>query len=422
MKILDPIHRYIEFDDEEQKLIHHPVFQRLRRIKQLGFTEYSFPSASNSRFTHSLGVCHLAGRAFDHIFDGKKEVPEKEKKQWRKTLRAAALLHDIGHGPLSHSSEAKMPPLSRLFSLTEGQRDRKACHEDYSIWLIQKSSIGDLLKKTGIAPEAVLSLIACRPSSYFTLKGIHYQPVLEQILHSEIDVDRMDYLKRDSYFCGAYYGYVDFEWILKNLTFTIEEGRAFLAVKQTALWAVEDFLLGHHHMHLVVYYHRRNVIYDEMLSRYFKDSECSFEFPKSAQEYLFFNDDKLYDCLRQDASKIKWAERIIENKPLHRVFQNQYAKKDKEKSEKKTKLAAEALKKEGLFFVPVQKISRIAWTSEENQNPKIYVLSSDLKKKKTLEESMRLFKTPERVIYIDYLYADKEDVEGAQSLAALRPS
>ena len=117
-KVCDPLHGYIYFDEDEQMLIEHPYFQRLRSIQQLGFVQYAYPGAVSNRFIHSLGVCHLAGLAFDSIFSGSRaealSLPEGEKKQFRKVLKLSALLHDIGHGPLSHTTEFLMPSLKEL--------------------------------------------------------------------------------------------------------------------------------------------------------------------------------------------------------------------------------------------------------------------------------------------------------------------
>ena len=201
-------------------------------------------------------------------------------------------------------------------------------------------------KNSGIEPYhlALLFQQTDIDDDFFIEQGVSYKPVLEQILHSEIDVDRMDYLKRDSYFCGAYYGLMDFDWILKNMSLHIEKNQAFLAVKSPALYTIEDFLLGHHHMHLTVYLHPKNMIYDEMLLKYFNHPECRFSFPPKAEEYIFFNDPKLYNDLYKDSASIEWARRIIYNTPYKNLFQIQYTLKDQKQSEEKASRITEELK------------------------------------------------------------------------------
>src|ERR1700757_1609697 len=114
MEVLDPVHGTIELNSAEVAVLDSAAYQRLRSIKQLGFSEFSFPGATHNRYLHSLGVCHLAGRAFDSIFRRFEFSNDKVKNRLRQTTRLAALLHDIGHGPLSHTTEEVMPKLRDL--------------------------------------------------------------------------------------------------------------------------------------------------------------------------------------------------------------------------------------------------------------------------------------------------------------------
>ena len=418
MKILDPIHKYIYFSTEEKQIIDTPAFQRLRNIKQLGFTERSFPSAVHNRLTHSLGACHLAGLAFKNIFSEPSPLSKKKEKEFYRLIRLTALLHDIGHGPLSHSSEPLMPPLTQLFP--SSTKKRKAGHEDYSVLLIQESSISNILNRIGILPEHIIALIrpetAKNCSSYFTDKGVNYQPILEQIIHSEVDVDRMDYLKRDSYFCGAYYGNLDFDWILKNLSFHIEKNQAHLAVKSPALYTIEDFLLGHHHIHLAVYFHHKNIIYDEMLLKYFNSPLCRFFFPVKSCEYISFHDSSLYSALEKDKSKISWAQRITDNNPYKKLFQIQHTPSQSAAIKQKIEKMTRRLKENSIDFIKKRVTSHIAKTFKESFGLQIYVIEPYSKKVKTLEESVRLFKNHDRVIHIDRIYVEKDSFTAAMSL------
>ena len=146
LEIRDPIHGSITISKQEIQVLDSPAFQRLRMIKQLGFTEFSFPGASHSRYIHSLGATYLAGLAFDSIFRDFSFSNKKKKNNYRQILRLAALLHDVGHGPLSHSTEEVMPRLSDLqIGVYKEKKNRKACHEDYTIKFITDSHLTKIL-------------------------------------------------------------------------------------------------------------------------------------------------------------------------------------------------------------------------------------------------------------------------------------
>lgn len=418
MKVLDPIHKYIYFSKDEKKLIDSLALQRLREIKQLGFTERTFIGAVHNRFTHSLGSCHLAGKAFENISRSIPLLSNKKKNDFYKLIRAAALLHDIGHGPLSHSSEPKMPLLKNLnlpFS-----RSGQASHEDYTLLLILNTEIHSLLLNMGINPQWIFTLLKKiknnKEDDFFKEKGISYKPLLEQIIHSEIDVDRMDYLTRDSYFCGTYYGSLDFDWILKNLSCHIERDQAFLAVQSPALYTIEDFLLAHHHMRLMVYWHAKNVIYDEMLLQYFQHPKCSFVFPSKAQDYLLFDDPWLYSCLKNDSQKINWARRIVYNDPYKNIFQIQYTPNKQKEFQEKLQNIVQKLNQHSIPFISRSSLSHIAGSFNKTFEHKIYVIDSYSKKAKPLDESARVFESRDRLVCMDRIYVDKKNYTPAKKL------
>ena len=163
MRILDPIHKYISFSEQEALLIDSIIFQRLRYIRQLGFAEFAFPGAIHNRFLHSLGVCHLAGRVFDSLLFLDDFLSPQKKKDFRQVIRLAALLHDIGHGPLSHISETAMPPLLELslpLLLKEKDENKKqATHEHYTIKFILESEVKNIINAMDVDPKYVAHLI-----------------------------------------------------------------------------------------------------------------------------------------------------------------------------------------------------------------------------------------------------------------------
>jgi len=148
---------------------------------------------------------------------------------------------------------------------------------------------------------------------FFSDQGIDLRPILSQLVSSELDVDRMDYLERDSYFCGTNYGKIDMEWLIQNLTLHLVDSKAYLALNRRALYSFDDFLISRHHMHLMVYFHHKSVVYDEMLMRYLSSPDCKFVIPANLNEYIPYTDYKLYEHL--DTVMNPWARRIAERKP-----------------------------------------------------------------------------------------------------------
>ena len=320
-EIRDPIHGAIAVSGRERALLDHPLFQRLRHIRQLGFSDLSFPGATHTRYLHSIGAMHLAGVAFDVIFDsdaGNRVDPER-RAQLRQMLRTAALLHDVGHAPFSHSSEFAMPAVSTLKvpiyeefpDLYDGAR--QATHEDYTIKLITDSSLTRIVEGDGHFPARAVAglvdpLLPVDPG-WYQGGGIDWRPLLQQLISSELDVDRMDYLRRDSHFSGVHYGVFDVDWLTAHLACHVQGGKAWLALRDRAIYAFDDFLIARYHMFLMVYFHYRSVAYEEMLRRYFEAGGDGWTFPADIEDYALVDDSTLLGHLR--ASRDPWARRIV---------------------------------------------------------------------------------------------------------------
>lgn len=238
----DPLHGAIRLDHSDPAealaidLIDTAPFQRLRRIRQLGTAYLTFQGAESSRFTHSIGVLHIARLALDHLL---RQAPELAAQ--RSALYAAALLHDIGHGPFSHSGE-------EMFGLR---------HESWSGRLIREHpQLRDRLEdeRPGLAAE-VAELLE---------RGRHPCRAIAALVSSQLDCDRLDYLLRDSHSTGTSYGQLDLERILASLTVS-PDGQ--LAVHPKGLMAVEHYLVVRHLMYRSVYNHRLNVVSTWLLCR-----------------------------------------------------------------------------------------------------------------------------------------------------------
>ena len=328
MDIRDVVHGVIQIEAHELPVLDSFVFQRLRQIRQTGFAENSYPGATHNRYTHSLGAMHTATEAFGSIFRTLKTKLPNTVARFRSVTRLAALLHDVGHGPLSHTTEFAMPDISALDPTdTSG---RKADHEDYTLKIILNSPLTPILERAGstfgFTPLHIASLIESSipvKDDFFkeSINGevIDFRPILRQLISSELDADRMDYLRRDSYYCGVNYGVFDYSWIIRNLYVHVEKNQAFLTLQHRALFAFEDFLLARFNMFLQVYLHHKTVVYDEMLGRYLSDPGCDYRLPGDIEDYIQCTDSQLYSHLSK--SKNEWAERIVQRRPLKMLLE-----------------------------------------------------------------------------------------------------
>jgi HD superfamily phosphohydrolase len=324
-QIRDPIHGPIAISAAEQAIIDSPYVQRLRNIKQLGFSELTFPGAGHSRFLHSLGAMHLAGLAFDAVLREAPWLQGRERQRLRQTVRLAALCHDLGHPPLSHSSEVLLPPGNALrIPHLLRPLDGGGSHEHFTLQFLLASGLADLLRTTlgdlGIEPQHIAALIsedvAC-DAGVFTVGGRNLYGLLTALVSSELDVDRMDYLLRDSYFTGVSYGKYDVDWLTSHLcAFEDAAGRLHLGLEDRAIFTFDDFLLSRHHMFLMVYFHKKSVCYDHMLRRFYEQFPGDCAAPADPEAYLHFDDHALWRVLRQRQADSIWADGILRRRPL----------------------------------------------------------------------------------------------------------
>jgi HD superfamily phosphohydrolase len=328
--IRDPIHGTLPVSPRELRVIDHPMFQRLRNIKQLGFADLSFPGATHSRYSHSLGAMRVATRLFDRVFE-QEDLPERVRSRFRQAVRLAMMLHDIGHAPLSHTTEMLMPPVGELGLGVFAGDDvaRRASHEDYTLKMVLDSALGETIAEVfgddGIMPPDVAELIAGQTwkhrSTRFRHGGTDYSPVLRQIVSSEMDADRMDYLQRDSFYSGVMYGKFDADWLIDNVTPVSLDDSVYMGLKARAVFSFEDFLLSRYHMFATVYLHHTPVIFEKMLSKYFESSDGEFILPADTEKYAQLDDTELWHVLRR--SKNPWARRIVERQPFRMIDERQ---------------------------------------------------------------------------------------------------
>jgi uncharacterized protein len=432
MEIRDPIHGNIMVSPAEEAILDSKVFQRLRQIKQLGFAEFSFPGATHNRFLHSIGASHLAGLAFDSAFRNFKFSSEKNRLRLRQALKLGALLHDVGHGPLSHTTEEVMPTLGEVSVpvYTERRSDidwpkelndpkRLANHEDYTIKFITDSSLTEVLRKnlSDISPMHIACLIdktlKC-PDDFFKDGKLDFRPILSQLVSSELDVDRMDYLERDAYFCGTNYGRVEQNWILNNITYHIKDDALFMAINRRALYAFDDFLLSRHHMNLMVYFHHKSIIYEEMLMRYLNSKECSFRLPAKIDDYISCTDYALYEHLKSSSSD--WAKRISERRPFKMVFEFHATEASERVHKMQVALQDRAIPV--IFASSSVRLSKYHGGSTVEKNFPIFVVDQFDKKSApyNIEESTSIFQKYDEIRRIDRLYVPPELFSEAEKI------
>jgi uncharacterized protein len=241
--INDPVYGFITIDDELVfKIIAHPYYQRLRRIQQMAMAHLVYPGAVHTRLHHSLGAYHLMCMALQELARKGVEITAQE----QQAAKIAILLHDVGHGPYSHALEQV---------LAEGVH-----HEKISLLIIE-----ELNKKFDGQLQIALEIF----------NGTYHKKFLHQLVSGQLDVDRMDYLTRDSFFTGVIEGSVAYDRILKMIT--VHNGE--LMVEEKGIYSIEKFLIARRLMYRQVYLHKTVVGAEQMLQRIinrakFKGAQC----------------------------------------------------------------------------------------------------------------------------------------------------
>jgi HD superfamily phosphohydrolase len=298
----DPLHGYIEVDRRFLKIIDSPLFQRLRKIKQLAFTDFVYHGAEHSRFGHSLGTYHLAS-----ILSNKLKIKDKN---IRDEFCLAALLHDIGHPPCSHAFESV---LENVYSESD--------HEDYTEAIILHTEIGEMISALGLDKNAVVKMIR---GKYIDQPRYSF---LNSLISSELDIDRLDFLLRDSYYCGVPYGNYD----LDRLLLSLKVRRREIVVEEKGRHSVESFLLSRFSMYTQVYTHHTRRAFDLMLKMIFnKDILKSIGYPhpiKNEINRIDECDDAWLMCRIDEIShsgssnEAKMAKRFLERDQIRRVIE-----------------------------------------------------------------------------------------------------
>jgi len=324
-EIRDPIYGFIQLDEWEREIVNHPVFQRLRRIRQHAFTDMVYPSAIYSRFEHSLGVMHLATLMYDSLiskdenFAILEEVLSYDKtglERDKHLVRIAALLHDVGHTPLSHAGEEFMP---------DTKTGKKYRHEDYTAKIIREN-LREVIEKHPenrnnyhISAEEVASLIEGNE------KVLAERIFWKTLISSQLDADRGDYLLRDSTHIGVKYGLYDYNRLIHTISLGIEpeEEKLVLGVEEGGWHVAEALILARYSMFTQVYFHKTRRAYDYHLGRVLQSflPDGVFPPPNEVDEFLKWDDWKIFELIKQNAESNNDCKAILDRKHVRCVYE-----------------------------------------------------------------------------------------------------
>jgi len=293
-EIKDPVLGYVYITEAEKQVIDSFPVQRLRRLRQLAGAEYVYPGANHTRFEHCVGVMHLAGLMAENPYLSKHFSDDDYQ-----LIRISALLHDVGHGPFSHIFEHLLVKFL------------KKTHEDINVWIVQKSELKDIIKRMGFNVDEVAKLSVGwlhKPKKAF----------MDQIIRSAVDVDKLDFVVRDTYHTGAQYGYVDVFRLIQTLDVLDQN----LAVDLGALSALESFILARVESFKSIYFHRVGRAAQLMLAMAMEEAkdELGLVDFKTPSEYLAFDDYTAWTMLKRS----KKAKKIIENLERRKLLKCAY--------------------------------------------------------------------------------------------------
>ena len=421
-----PMHGSIPFNDREKEMMDHPFFQRLRSISQLGFASYVYPGATHTRFNHGLGAMHLAGRIYDHMvnlpgFEGLKFGADHIA-YCRQIVRFAGLLHDTGHAPFSHAFEPLLPSRLNLELPREWYRNfdpqRQASHEDYSVALIFAIANESKPLLSLLEAQDICSLIhhEIRPSKEFSEGGpTSLFPLLRQIISGEIDVDRMDYLRRDAYFAGVSYGYFDQDRLIQSLGWETTEEGVVMTLDESAVYTFENFLMTRFHMAMQVYLHKTVVLFDHYLVSSVQAGEIECPLENGLNDFLATREEVILARLYKAKDKF-WASHIIYRKPFSRLIQL-----PPDVDEHKRHRMLEGLKAKGVNPIHIRTSRRLS-TLGEKGTPPILLRSRHLGKiqHRPLHEASVLLEKYNQDFVIENIYCKADQILlGQQVLQSL---
>jgi len=405
-EIKDPVHGYVYITEEEKEIIDSFPVQRLRRLRQLAGTEYVYPGANHTRFEHSVGVMYLAGRVTENP-----NISEHLSHEEAQMVKIAALLHDVGHGPFSHVFEHLLI------------KELDKTHEDITSWIIQKGELKDMLCKAGYKPEDVGRLAV----------GTLHKPkktFLDQIISSAVDVDKLDFIVRDTHHTGAEYGYID----VFRLIHALDILNGNLAVDLGALSALESLIIARIESFKSIYFHRVGRAAQIMLAIAMEkaNEELGLTQFKTPEEYLAMDDYTVWTMLKNCKKSSDIIGDLERRRLLKCAYERTFYEKDTMvsnifsretyRNQLQTDIAKEAHVETEAVIIDVPTVPSVPYhhsvLMESMEIPVFFKTQGDKKVPQRLSDISKIFETLKGFINILRIYTDEENREKVSSAAS----
>ncbi len=355
LDIIDPIHDFIRVYEHELSIIDNPIFQRLRRIRQLSGAHLTYPAAQHTRFEHSLGVMHIASQA-GHALNEKGIIKLDD----IEILRLSGLLHDIGHGPFSHLFE-------------EIIQEKKISHEDFGRKIILNSDIGDNLSKNGFDKKLITKIAF----------GNSKDQYMNEIVSGALSADMMDYLLRDGYFTGAEHAKIDH----KRITQSLDVHKKKLSLERSALYSFESMMHSRYQMFKAVYFHKTVRAAEVMLLEALRLSDDEFGFTTfNLNEFVNLTDENVLSSLiSSNSTKLKHAKQLAidyQNRKLlkcvfERILTGKTNLKKTKTNELRTLISQKSKVDENEIFVDSSVTPSIPLAPSKNESKSIILISNE---------------------------------------------
>lgn len=405
-EIKDPVHGYVYITEQEKEIIDSYPVQRLHRLRQLAGSEYVYPGANHTRFEHSIGVMYLASRVVENS-----SISQYISEDEAKLVKIAGLLHDVGHGPFSHVFEHLL------------DRELGKTHEDLTTWIIENSELKEILRRNGYHPEEVGKLAVGRlhrPKKAF----------LDQIISSAVDVDKQDFIVRDTHHTGAEYGFVD----ISRLIHALDVLGGNLAVDLGALSALESLIIARMESFRSIYFHRVGRAAQIMLAMAMEkaNGELGFTRFKTPDEYMAMDDYTVWTALK-NCKKSNAIIRDLERRRLLKcAYERTFYEKDTMVSNifgretHRTQLQTDIADRAGIaaeeVIIDVPTVPSVPYHHsallEPMEIPSFYKAQSGEKIPQRLSEISKIFETLRGFINILRVYTKEENREKVSRAAS----
>lgn len=423
----DPIHGFIEVTLQEQKIIDSLPFRRLRNIKQLATTYLVYHGAEHTRFGHSIGVMHLVTRAFDAVTSKNPKLFREDEKEnstvvawYRQILRLIALTHDLGHAPFSHASEALFP---------EGKE-----HEDYTKEIIMADPIAGYINEIGlefqkehgdgypITPQLLWIIYGEDPKKHVADENYIWPDFvfLKSFMDGEMDCDKMDYLLRDSRFCGVSYGTYDLERFLSTLAVYKNPSEKILqlAISSGGIQAFEEFVLARYFMFIQVYFHKTRRYLDHLLVECLKEVLPDGKYPDDLQAYLSLDDVEILHRIKKAETPFATQYKNREIMTCIRETSAHANASDIKLFEAACKVVEKALPGRAVFIDKVDKhahkLQPRVLASDDDSGRGIKIIDKHTKEARNIMEDSLILDGIVKSISIQRLYVKKAYIEQAK--------